>query len=259
MSNLQKHSITVKNLSVGYKNKSVADHIGFTMEPGQLCAIVGVNGVGKSTLLRTLGKLQPKLSGEIELNGKALELHSSFELAKTLSFVLTEQPASKNLTVQELIALGRQPYTNWIGTLTTEDKRQVEESLSSFILTDLRYNKCHELSDGQLQRVLIARAMAQDTPLILLDEPTTHLDLYHKVQILKLMQQLAHSKQKTIIFTTHEIDLAIQLADKILILDGQENPFGTPNELIEQKCFEKLFPSRMVQFDSTTGSFKVNK
>lgn len=259
MSEPKKHTITVKNLTVGYKNKTVANNIDFSMEPGQLCAIVGINGIGKSTLLRTLGKLQPKLSGEITINGKALELRSSFELAKTLSFVLTEQPASKNLTVQELIALGRQPYTNWIGTLTTEDKRQVEESLSSFLLEDLRHNKCHELSDGQLQRVLIARAMAQDTPLILLDEPTTHLDLYHKVQILKLLQQLAHTKQKTIIFTTHEIDLAIQLADKILILDGKENPFGSPSELIEQKCFEELFPSKMVQFDSKTGSFKVNK
>ncbi|MGX1929209.1 ABC transporter ATP-binding protein [Flagellimonas sp. 2504JD4-2] len=259
MSELKKHSIAVNKLSIGYKTKMVADNLNFTMAQGQLCAIVGVNGVGKSTLLRTLGKLQPKLSGEITINEKVLELHSSFELAKTLSFVLTEQPASKNLTVQELIALGRQPYTNWIGTLSVEDKRQVEESLSSFLLKELRHNKCHELSDGQLQRVLIARAMAQDTPLILLDEPTTHLDLYHKVQILKLLQELAHSKQKTIIFTTHEIDLAIQLCDKILILDGQENPSGTPCELIEQRHFEQLFPSEMVQFDSKTGSFKVNK
>nr|WP_299174014.1 ABC transporter ATP-binding protein [uncultured Allomuricauda sp.] len=259
MSELKKHSITVKNLIVGYKNKTVADNINFAIEPGQLCGIVGVNGIGKSTLLRTLGKLQPKLSGEIAIEGKALELNSSFELAKILSFVLTEQPASKNLTVQELIALGRQPYTNWIGTLTKEDKQQVEESLSSFLLKDLRNNKCHELSDGQLQRVLIARAMAQDTPLILLDEPTTHLDLYHKVQILKLLQQLAHAKKKTILFTTHEIDLAIQLCDKILILDGRANPIGTPKELIEQNHFDQLFPSEMVQFDAKTGSFKVNK
>ncbi|WP_420602130.1 ABC transporter ATP-binding protein [Flagellimonas sp.] len=259
MSDLKKHNIIAKDLSIGYKDKIVSDNINFSMKSGQLCAIVGVNGVGKSTLLRTLGKLQPKLSGEIAIAGKALELHSSFELAKTLSFVLTEQPASKNLTVQELIALGRQPYTNWIGTLTKEDKQQVEVSLASFLLKDLRYNKCHELSDGQLQRVLIARAMAQDTPLILLDEPTTHLDLYHKVQILKLLQQLAHSKLKTIIFTTHEIELAIQLCDTILILDGNENPSGTPSELIEQKHFEQLFPSEMVQFDSKTGSFKVNK
>ncbi|MEX0314344.1 MAG: ATP-binding cassette domain-containing protein [Allomuricauda sp.] len=132
MSKLKNHSITVRNLTIGYTTKTVSDNINFSVDSGQLCAIVGVNGVGKSTLLRTLGRLQPKLSGEITVNRKALERYSSFELAKTLSFVLTEQPASKNLTVQELIALGRQPYTNWIGTLTSEDKRQVEESLSSF-------------------------------------------------------------------------------------------------------------------------------
>jgi len=259
MSELKKHAITVKNLTIGYNTKMVTDNVSFYLASGQLCAIVGVNGIGKSTLLRTLGKLQPKLSGEVYINGKALESHTSFELAKTLSFVLTEQPASKNLTVQELIALGRQPYTNWIGTLAPEDKQQVEKSLSSFLLTNLRFNKCHELSDGQVQRVFIARAMAQDTPLILLDEPTTHLDLYHKVQILKLLQDLAHTRHKTIIFTTHEIDLAIQLCDKILILDGHENPSGTPCELIEQKRFERLFPSEMVRFDAKTGSFKVNK
>ena len=115
------------------------------------------------------------------------------------------------------------------------------------------------VGSGQLQRVLIARAMAQNTPVILLDEPTTHLDLYHKVQILKMLQQLAHDQQKTVLFTTHEIELAIQLCDNILILDGKENPFGDPCELIEQKHFEKLFPSEMVQFDAKTGSFKVSK
>lgn len=259
MSNIEKHNILAENLTIGYSSKVVSEDINFRLSSGDLCAIVGVNGVGKSTLLRTLGGLQPKLSGSIQINDSSLESYASSTLAKELSVVLTEQPASKNLTVQELIALGRQPYTNWIGTLGQEDKKQVQESLTSFLLEDLRHSKCHELSDGQLQRVLIARAMAQDTPLIFLDEPTTHLDLYHKVQILKLLQELTHSKQKTIIFTTHEIDLAIQLCDKILILDGAENPFGSPCELIEQKHFEQLFPSEMVLFDAKTGSFKVNK
>jgi iron complex transport system ATP-binding protein len=256
----QKNSIiAVKELTVGYGSKVVAKNINFSLEPGVLCGIVGVNGIGKSTLLRTLANFQPKLSGGIEIQNKSLESHSPSELAQKLGVVLTEQPTSKNLTVQELIALGRQPYTNWIGTLTSADKEHIQKSIDAFLLEELRFSKCHELSDGQLQRVLIARAMAQDTPLILLDEPTTHLDLYHKVQILKLLQQLAHQNQKTIIFTTHEIDLAIQLCDKILILDGDTNPSGDPCELIEQKHFERLFPSEMVQFDAKTGSFKVNK
>ncbi len=259
MSQQNNSIVKIKELAVGYGSKTVAQNINFELEHGVLCGIVGVNGIGKSTLLRTLAGFQPKLSGIIEVKNKSLDKHSPSELAQNLSVVLTEQPASKNLTVQELIALGRQPYTNWIGTLTSADKEHIQKSLDAFLLQELRFNKCHELSDGQLQRVLIARAMAQDTPLILLDEPTTHLDLYHKVQILKLLQQLAHQNQKTILFTTHEIDLAIQLCNNILILDGDNNPFGDPCELIEQKHFERLFPSEMVQFDAKTGSFKVNK
>ena len=259
MAHTGKNILSITDLSIGYGPKTVTKDINFNLEAGMLCGIVGINGIGKSTLLRTLGGFQPKLSGDIYLNGKPLEKINTATLSKELSVVLTELPASKNLTVQELIALGRQPYTNWLGTLTKEDKQQIQASLDAFLLDELRNNKCHELSDGQLQRVLVARAMAQDTSLILLDEPTTHLDLYHKVQILKMLQELAHSKQKTILFTTHEIELAIQLCDRILILDGKDHPFGDPCQLIEQKHFDQLFPSEMVQFDGKTGSFKVNK
>ncbi|MEC3964481.1 ABC transporter ATP-binding protein [Flagellimonas halotolerans] len=259
MSNNNKNILSVKNLTVGYESKIVAERINFELETGMLCGIVGINGIGKSTLLRTLGGFQPKLDGNIKLKGKNLEKYTSSTLSKELSVVLTEQPASKNLTVQELIALGRQPYTNWLGTLTEDDKHRIKDSLDTFLLKELKHRKCHEISDGQLQRVLVARAMAQDTTLILLDEPTTHLDLYHKVQILKMLQELAHEKQKTILFTTHEIELAIQLCDRILILDGKDHPFGDPCQLIEQKYFDRLFPSEMVQFDAKTGSFKVTK
>jgi len=259
MAKVDKNIVSVTDLAIGYESKTIAERINFELETGMLCGVVGINGIGKSTLLRTLGGFQPKLDGNIWLKDQNLEKYTSSDLSKELSVVLTEQPASKNLTVQELIALGRQPYTNWLGTLTKQDKLQIEASLDAFLLKDLRYRKCHQLSDGQLQRVLVARAMAQDTSLILLDEPTTHLDLYHKVQILKMLQELAHNKQKTILFTTHEIELAIQLCDRILILDGKDNPFGDPCQLIEQKHFDRLFPSEMVQFDAKTGSFKVSK
>lgn len=256
---VEKNIIDVRNLSIGYHAVSIADDINFSLNAGQFCAIVGINGIGKSTLLRTIGKLQSKLAGDLFLEGKKLESLSSKNQAQMLSVVLTEPIASKNLTVAELIALGRQPYTNWLGSLTKRDKDAVKKNLQIFELEALQLKKCHELSDGQLQRVLIARAVTQETPIILLDEPTTHLDLSHKVQIFKLLQQLAHDNGKTIVFTTHEIDLAIQLCDKILILDGKENPFGTPRELIEGRHFERLFPKEMVQFDTKTGSFKVNK
>ncbi|MBR9854180.1 MAG: ABC transporter ATP-binding protein [Algicola sp.] len=259
MAKIDENIVSVKNLAIGYNSKTVAKGIDFNLHSGMLCGIVGINGIGKSTLLRTLGGFQPKLSGDILLNNQNLKEFTSSDLSKELSIVLTEQPASKNLTVQELIALGRQPYTNWLGTLTKYDKEQVQASLKAFLLEDLKHRKCHELSDGQLQRVLVARAMAQDTSIILLDEPTTHLDLYHKVQILKMLQELAHNKQRTILFTTHEIELAIQLCDRILILDGKDHPFGDPCTLIEQQHFDRLFPSEMVKFDAKTGTYKVSK
>jgi len=223
-----------------------------------MAAIVGVNGIGKSTLLRTLGKVQPRLSGNIHIKGKLIETYTAIELATELSVVLTEPIASKNLTVLELISLGRQPYTNWIGTLSKKDKSITQNALQMVALNELQHKKCYTLSDGQLQKVMIARALTQDTRIMLLDEPTTHLDLYHKVQVLKLLRHIAHETNKTILYTTHEIELAIQLCDKIMILDNGKNTFGEPRKLIKQKSFEKLFPSDTIKFNANTGSFKIN-
>ncbi|MGI9551298.1 MAG: ABC transporter ATP-binding protein [Aurantibacter sp.] len=256
-------ALKTENLSIGYKSKKenlvVAKNVNFNLSKGELAAIVGVNGIGKSTLLRTLGKVQPMLSGEIEIGGNPLAFYRPLELASKISLVLTEPIASKNLTVLELVALGRQPYTNWIGKLSSEDKLKIDTALKMLELDDMKHKKCHELSDGQLQRVLISRALAQDTAIILLDEPTTHLDLYHKVQILKLLKSIAHKIKKTILFTTHEIEMAIQMCDKMLLLDNDANPFGRPAELIEQRAFERLFPAETVSFDPQTGSFRIKK
>ncbi len=229
------------------------------MEPGELTAIVGINGIGKSTLLRSLGNAQPILGGCIAIKNKPLAAYAPLELSEEVSMVLTEPIASKNLSVLELVALGRQPYTNWLGTLTDIDKQKIKDSLHALELEELQNKKCYELSDGQLQRVMIARALTQDTSIILLDEPTTHLDLYHKIQILKLLRTIAHTTKKTVVFTTHEIEMAIQLCDKMVLLDGKDNYFGQPCELIEQKAFESLFPSDTVSFDAKTGSFRIKK
>ncbi|EAR01607.1 putative iron transport related ATP-binding protein [Maribacter sp. HTCC2170] len=209
--------------------------------------------------MRTLGKVQSKLDGVISLNNKKLQDYASLEFASTISLVLTEGLASKNLTVLELIALGRQPYTNWIGSLSENDKNKIKEALRMVDLEGLKDKKCYELSDGQLQRVMIARALAQDTSIVLLDEPTSHLDLHHKVQILKLLKQIAHKTHKTILFTSHEIEMAIQLCDKILIMNKKGHEFGQPSELIENGSFERLFPQDTVKFDSKTGSFRIEK
>mgnify|MGYP003625038084 FL=1 len=209
--------------------------------------------------MRTIGGFQPLLSGSIQIEGKELASIDIIDLAKKVSVVLTEPIASKNMSVKELLGLGRQPYTNWLGKLSDEDISFIAKSVSLLELTPFLDKKCYELSDGQLQRVMIARAIVQDTSIILLDEPTTHLDLYHKVQILKLLQSIAHQTEKIILFTSHEIELAIQLCDKMLILDGRTNPFEEPCKLIENKNFETLFPEDMILFDGNSGSFKIKK
>ncbi|NKI27258.1 ABC transporter ATP-binding protein [Arenibacter sp. 6A1] len=254
-------ALEVDRLQIGYFSKKqrtvIAKDIHFSLAQGEMTAIVGINGIGKSTLLRTLGKVQPQLSGKILVNKKPLEHYTPLALASEISVVLTEPIASKNLTVLELISLGRQPYTNWIGSLDEEDKHKIRAAISMVQLEPLQHKKCYELSDGQLQKVMVARALAQDTSIILLDEPTSHLDLYHKVHILKLLKHIAHETKKTILYTTHEIEIAIQLCDKMLILEKDRSSFGEPCELIRQQSFERLFPSDTITFDPISGSFKI--
>lgn len=258
----QKHIILkTEHLSIGYKTKKaetiVTSNINIELHKGELIGLVGANGIGKSTLIKTLTKVQPKLSGEIQLNNKHLEEYQHIDLAKTMSLVLTEAIASKNLSVFELVALGRQPYTNWVGNLSENDISIVNTAITQTNINALKHNKCFELSDGQLQKVMIARALAQDTDLIILDEPTTHLDMYHKVYILKLLQKLVKETGKTIIFSSHEIDLAIQLCDTMVVMTRTDVVSDTPCNLITQGVFNSLFPKDMIGFDETTGSFRV--
>src|SRR5699024_16252 len=164
--------------------------------PGNLISVIGGNGVGKTTLLRTLAKLQNPLNGEIYINNKVLKSFTNTELAKEISLVLTNPPASKSISVYEFIALGRYPHTNWLGKLSDVDNQKVSKAIEVTEVHDLLDYKCYQLSDGQYQRIAIARAIAQDTPIIILDEPTTHLDLYHRAYELKLLQKQATKKKK---------------------------------------------------------------
>lgn len=264
MANNQQHIILkTENLSVGYTSKKgkqvIASNINIELKQGELVGLIGANGIGKSTLLRTITNVQNPLNGSILLNQKDIHSYNSFDLAKKLSLVLTEPVASKNLSVFELVALGRQPYTNWIGNLSNTDLNQVENALKQTNIEDLKHKKCYELSDGQLQKVMIARALAQDTDLIVLDEPTTHLDMYHKAYILKLLQKLAKDTGKAILFSSHEIDLAIQLCDTLVVMTKNNVFSGQPCQLIEAKVFENLFPKDLIAFDEKTGTFRVKK
>lgn len=256
------HSILeTENLKIGYslkkEEKVIASGINVRLEQGGLTAVLGSNGVGKSTFLRTLSGVQPGLAGKIILENNELQSITPQKQAALVSVVLTQQPFSRNLSVWELIALGRQPYTNWIGNLSDEDRAQVQEALRVVQIEELQNRKCFELSDGQLQKVMIARALAQDTPVMILDEPTTHLDMYHKAQVLKLLKELSQKKRKAILFATHEINLALQLCDSIILMQPKQVRQGKPEELIKQRAFEDVFPQDLIFFDSVTGTFKI--
>ena len=255
--------LKVQELQLGYHHKKevtrVSGPIDLELFEGELVAVIGPNGVGKSTLLRTLAAVQSPVKGNILLNGKNLKDLNSKELASNLSIVLTEKIPAGNLTASELIALGRQPYTNWIGSLSEKDLEVIGEVTRSLDLEKIKDKLCFEMSDGQLQRVMIGRALAQDTQLIILDEPTSHLDIYHKAYIFKLLRTIAHETSKTILFSSHEIDLAIQLCDKILVLHHDHSEFGDPCSLIEKGSFKSLFPSDLITFDKRTGRFRIQK
>lgn len=255
--------LKTENLSIGYRKKNkvqvIASDINLEIKSGDLVAVIGVNGAGKSTLLKTLIGITQSIEGEVFIEGKLLNKLEPDNLAKSISIVLTEQAISKNLSVLELVALGRQPYTNWIGRLNNKDLKKVMHAIRLVGIEDIRNKKCHELSDGQFQKVLIARALAQDTSIIILDEPTTHLDLYHKAYVLQLLRKLSKETNKAILFASHEINLALQLCDKLLILKDGHPIFGKPKELINSEAFNDLFPGNLIQFDKESSSFKIKK
>ena len=253
--------VSATGLSIGYHYKKetnvIARNINLNLRKGNLIALIGANGIGKSTLLRTLTAIQNPLEGNVFLNGKELHAYPAKDLAQNLAVVLTESLPPSNLTVFELVALGRQPYTNWLGKLTNEDTTLVNKALTLTQLTHLAHKKHYEISDGQLQKVLIARALAQDTPLIILDEPTTHLDLLHKVSLLRLLKRLTAETGKCILYSTHDLDLALQLSDEIIVMTPDNVVQNTPQNLISNKVFDDLFNDDSIYFDPVKGGFVV--
>ena len=251
--------LTTKNLSIGYGStkgdKEIATNINLELKKGELVCLVGRNGIGKSTLLRTLSKMQPRLGGEIYLENKNIDDYSRIDLAKIISLVLTERIPSSNLTVYELIALGRQPYTNWIGKLLQEDLDHINEAMKQSHLTELMHDRCDKLSDGQLQRAMICRALAQNTNLIILDEPTAHLDVQHKIETFRLLKKLAHELNRAILISSHEIQLATQIADSLWLMTEENIISGKPSELIESDQINLLFDSKSIYFDKESRQF----
>jgi iron complex transport system ATP-binding protein len=253
--------LQASKISIGYTSKKVqhaiASNIDLSLEKGKLIALIGANGIGKSTLLRTLTGIQKPLSGTVSLNEKNIHKMDFLSLAQNLSLVLTEKLPPSNLTVWELIALGRQPYTNWIGTLTDNDIAKINEAIELTQIGHLIHKRHYEISDGQLQIVLIARALAQDTPLIILDEPTTHLDLLHKVVLFKLLKKLTQETKKCILFSTHDIDMAIQLSDEMILMTPENTVQDQACNLILKGSFNTLFKDEHIVFDNEKGKFVI--
>lgn len=223
------------DLCVGYaSNKVLIEAINTEITSGQLIGLIGQNGVGKSTLIKTLLGFHPPISGEVSLNNKPIGSLSAKELAKQVSVVLTGKPESLNLSVTELIALGRYPYSGWLGTLKAEDKESVESALTMMEINYIAHKKLYELSDGQMQKVMIARAIAQETNLIVLDEPTSHLDLKNKIEVLSLLKKIANAG-KGVLMSTHEIQLTSQVCTEYWCIDfNQPVLVGKPKELINE-------------------------
>lgn len=257
--NTKPNILSTSNLSIGYQSKkeknTISENLNLNLVEGKLVSLVGANGIGKSTLLRTLTGIQKPLDGKVILNGKDIFTYEPLELAQNLSLVLTEKLPPSNLTVFELIALGRQPYTNWLGKLSDEDLSKVNQAIALTHIENLLDKKHYEISDGQMQIVLIARALAQDTPLIILDEPTTHLDLFHKVSVFKLLKKLSKETNKCILFSTHDIDLAIQLSDEMIVMTEDHTVQDDPCNLISKGIFDNLFKDENLFFDKEKGKF----
>ena len=231
-------SISTNNLTIGYEHHVVQRDLKFELHPGEMVCMLGPNGCGKSTLLRTLAGLQPALSGTFTTS----TLHSQLSTLPHIALVLTERLSIENTTVHDVVAMGRYPYTSFLGGLSPKDEQIIEQSLNDVGLSGSAHTFFNDHSDGEKQRTLIAKALAQETPIILLDEPTAHLDLPNRIRVLQLLRRVAREQNKTILISTHELDLAIKLSDRIMLMTPQQGiQLDSPEMLREQDAFTAAF------------------
>lgn len=251
-------SIELKDVTTGYKHKPVTHDINAYLQAGELTCLLGPNGAGKSTLLKTLSAFIPPLSGDITIDGVNLRQISAGMLARSIAVVLTQRPSTMNMTVEELVAVGRSPYTSFFGGLRPADKEMVDRSINLVGIDDLRSRNVNTLSDGERQKALIAKALAQQTKIIFLDEPTAFLDYPSKVEIMKLLYTIAREEDKTVFMSTHDLELALQIADKIWLLDKERGlQIGIPEDLAYRGLLGRYFERGGLRFNYSTGLFEI--
>jgi len=270
--NIDKEHIELRGLNIGYIGKigvkTVATNINASIRRGELTCLLGANGVGKSTLLRTLSAFQPKLAGEIFIDGREIGQYTAQELSRLIGVVLTEKPELRNMTVEELVCVGRSPYTGFWGNYSDEDRRIASEAMLQVGIGELRDRLVETLSDGERQKVMIAKALAQQTPVIYLDEPTAFLDFPSKVEVMLLLRRICQESRKIIFLSTHDLELALQIADCIWLMDKRTSSdktveeqiyIGTPQELSAKGVLGRFVERRGITFDSQTLTIRIDK
>ncbi len=257
--------VRTQSLSIGYNNPRhgatvLHSNINVVLGTGEFACVLGPNGSGKSTLLQTLCGFLPSLGGDVFIGGRAVASISNREMSLFASVVLTERISVSNMTVFDLVSLGRTPYTGFFGRLKSADTLKVKDSIKSVGLEGFEDRLITNMSDGERQKAMIAKALVQETPLIILDEPTAFLDLPSRIEIMHLLRKLAHDRNKGILLSTHDLDLALQMADKVwLLAEGRKMETGTPEDLVLTNEFRRFFEREGILFDNDTGQFTVEK
>lgn len=236
-----KNLIEIKDFTLPVQKRLLLDDVNAAMSAGTLVALIGRNGAGKSTFLRAIAGLNRNYQGDIYIAGKNLKDISPLQLARSVSFVTTERVRIPNLRCRDVVAIGRSPFTNWIGRLSDEDEEIIGKSLNMIGMDQFAMRTMDTMSDGECQRVMISRALAQSTPIIMLDEPTSFLDLPARYELVELLKRLAHEESKLILFSTHELDIAMKLADRIALIADGDLYYESPEQLRESGILKDKF------------------
>jgi iron complex transport system ATP-binding protein len=255
----KKEILTCKSLTIGYKNNAVLSEVNLTFASGQFISLLGPNGAGKTTLLRTLSRHLSPLSGHIEMQGRLLSEISAIDLARCMAVVLTDKVSPPLFSVYEFVALGRYPHTNFLGRLTEADHRAVQDAISAVNADELAQRTFTDLSDGERQKALVARALAQQPQLLLLDEPTVHLDLKHRMEVMSILRNLCRSQKITVVASLHDVDVAAKVSDRVaLIKAGKVADWGAPETVLTSSAVADLYDFNGAEFCNHLGGIELH-